>query len=97
MFGSNFTSMIANWNTVFRGHRDGNNSLGALSCLVAFGSHIGGGLAFPRLGVLIDAGERDLVVCNCPAEMHGTMTPLVGTRYSIVCYTREGLTSSGLR
>jgi len=46
------------------------------------------------LGVAIDARERDLLVCDCPRELHGTL-PLRGTRYSVVAYTKEGLTRAG--
>jgi hypothetical protein len=94
--GSNFTTMTANWNTIFRAHKDANNSSGALSCLAAFGTYRGGELCFPRLGVAIDASERDLLICDCPRELHGTL-PLLGTRYSVVAYTREGLTRMGMR
>lgn len=95
--GSNFSTLTANWNTIFRAHKDANNSSGALSCLAAFGTHRGGELCFPRLGVAIDARERDLLICDCPQELHGTLLPLVGTRYSLVAYTREGLTRMGRR
>jgi hypothetical protein len=94
--GSNFSTLTANWNTIFRAHKDARNSSGALSCLAAFGTYRGGKLCFPRLGVAIDARERDLLICDCPRELHGTL-PLLGTRYSVVAYTREGLTRMGTR
>jgi hypothetical protein len=94
--GSNFSTLTANWNTIFRAHKDARNSSGALSCLAAFGTYRGGELCFPRLGVAIDARERDLLICDCPRELHGTL-PLLGTRYSVVAYTREGLTTGGIK
>ena len=92
--GSNFTGLSVNHNTIFLAHKDANNSSGALSCLAAFGNFRGGDLGFPRLGVAIDARERDLLVCDCLRELHGTL-PLRGTRYSVVAYTKEGLTRAG--
>ena len=93
--GCNFTTLTANYNTIFRAHKDANNSSGALSCLAAFGKFRGGELCFPRLSVAIDAGERDLLMCDCSREVHGTL-PLLGTRYSIVAYTKEELTRAGI-
>lgn len=93
--GSNFTGLSVNHNTIFRAHKDANNSSGALSCLAAFGNFWGGELGFPRLGVAIDARERDLLICDCPRELHGTLL-LRGTRYSVVAYAKEGLTCAGI-
>jgi alkylated DNA repair dioxygenase AlkB len=93
--GSNFTTITVNWNTVFRAHKDANNSSGALSCLAAFGSYRHGELVFPRLDVAFSVKERDLLVCDCPRELHATIPPL-GTRFSLVAYTREGLTRAGI-
>ena len=94
--GSNFTTITCNWNTVFRAHKDANNSSGALSCLAAFGNYRHGELVFPRLDVAFSVKERDMLVCDCPRELHATIPPL-GTRFSLVAYTREGLTKSGVK
>ena len=95
--GSNFTTITWNHNTRFLGHKDANNSTGALSCMAVFGKFAGGELCFPRLGVAIDAKERDMLVCDCPQELHGTLGTPQGNRYSIVVYTRHGLTKSGIK
>lgn len=95
--GSNFTSITVNWNTRFLGHTDAKNSDGALSCMACWGTYRGGELCFPRLDVAIAVGKRDMLVCDCPREMHGTLSPVQGTRYSIVVYTRQGLTRAGLK
>jgi hypothetical protein len=95
--GSNFTSITVNWNTRFLGHMDAKNSDGALSCMACWGTYRGGELCFPRLDVAIAVGKRDMLVCDCPREMHGTLSPVQGTRYSIVVYTRQGLTKAGLK
>jgi hypothetical protein len=89
--------LTVNWNTRFLAHKDANNSSGALSCLAAFGKFAGGELCFPRLGVAIDARERDMLVCDCPQELHGTLSTPQGNRYTVVVYTREGLTRSGFK
>lgn len=93
--GSNFTTITVNWNTVFRAHKDARNSSGALSCLAAFGNYRHGELVFPRLDVAFSIKDRDLLICDCPRELHATIPPL-GTRFSLVAYTREGLTKSGV-
>jgi hypothetical protein len=93
--GSNFTTITVNWNTVFRAHKDAKNSSGALSCLAAFGNYRHGELVFPRLDVAFSVKERDMLVCDCPRELHATI-PALGTRFSFVVYTREGLTKSGI-
>ena len=80
--GSNFTTITVNWNTVFRAHKDANNSSGALSCLAAFGNYRLGELVFPRLDVAFSVKECDMLVCDCPRELHATVPPL-GTRFSL--------------
>jgi hypothetical protein len=95
--GSNFSTMTVNWNTIFRAHQDVRNSSGALSCMAVFGTFEGGELCFPRLGVAVNAQELDLVICDCPLELHATLTQPWGTRFSVVAYTKEGLTSAGRR
>jgi hypothetical protein len=65
--------------------------------MAVFGKFAGGELCFPRLGVVIDARERDMLVCDCPQELHGTLTMSQGNRYSVVLYTREGLTTKGFK
>jgi hypothetical protein len=95
--GSNFTTITVNHNTRFLAHKDSNNSSGALSCMAAFGTFGGGELAFPRLGVAIDAKPGDMLVCDCPQELHGTLTMSQGNRYTVVVYTREGLTTKGFK
>ena len=95
--GSNFTSITLNWNTRFLAHTDAKNSDGALSCLACWGTWRGGELCFPRLDVGIAVGKRDILVCDCPRELHGTLSPIQGTRYSMVVYTRQGLTKAGVK
>jgi hypothetical protein len=95
--GSNFTTITVNHNTRFLAHKDANNSSGALSCLAAFGTFAGGELAFPRLGVAINAKPGDMLVCDCPQELHGTLSASQGNRYTVVVYTREGLTKKGFK
>lgn len=95
--GSNFTTITVNHNTRFLAHKDANNSSGALSCLAAFGRFAGGELCFPRLGVALNVKERDMLVCDCPQELHGTLSTPQGNRYTVVTYTREGLTKNGMK
>ncbi len=95
--GSNFTSITVNWNTRFLAHTDAKNSDGALSCLACWGTWRGGELCFPRLDVGVAVGKRDMLVCDCPRELHGTLSPIQGTRYSMVVYTRRGLTKAGVK
>jgi len=95
--GSNFTSITLNHNTRFLAHTDKGNSDGALSCLACWGTWRGGELCFPRLDVAIAVGKRDLCICDCPRELHGTLSPTQGTRYSMVVYTRQGLTKAGVK
>ena len=94
--GSNFASMSVNWNTRFLAHKDWNNSSGALSCLATFGTFAGGELCFPRLGVALNVKPGDMLACDCPQELHGTLSTPQGNRYSVVVYTREGLTKAGI-
>jgi len=94
--GSNFSTITVNHNTIFRAHKDARNANGALSCMACFGTFDGGELCFPRLGVAVNAQKLDLVVCDCPRELHGTLTPVLGNRYSVVAYTKEALTSAGI-
>jgi alkylated DNA repair dioxygenase AlkB len=94
--GSNFTTITVNHNTRFLAHKDANNSSGALSCMAAFRRFAGGELCFPRLGVALNVKERDMLVCDCPQELHGTLSTPQGNRYTVVTYTREGLTRSGM-
>ena len=94
--GTNWSSLIVNWDTIFLGHVDKRNAAGALSALVAFGEP--GATVFPRLSVAITCEERDLLICDCPREIHGTIPAGgIGYRYSMVCYTRAGLTTMGIR
>ena len=93
--GSNFTTITVNWNTVFRAHKDARNSSGALSCLAAFGNYRHGELVFPRLDVAFSIKDRDLLICDCPRELHGDDTAARHPVLSLT-YTREGLTKSGV-
>lgn len=93
--GTNWSTLTGNKDTIFRAHQDANNSSGARSCLAAFGKHFGNELAFPRLGVSFAVGARDLLICNCPVELHGNIPPCWGMRMSLVAYTREALTTAG--
>jgi hypothetical protein len=93
--GCNWSSAVVNWDCIFRGHVDQGNAESALSALAAFGET--SATVFPRLSVAITCEERDLLICDCPREIHGTIPAGgIGYRYSLVCYTRAGLTLAGM-
>lgn len=78
-------------------HRDGGNARNtdlSLTCLTTVGNegeYSGGEFCVIEFGVKIPVGPGDVLIAASAREWHCNLTPVQGTKYSIVCYYRRGL------
>lgn len=82
-----FSTITVNKNVVFTSHADAGNETG-LSCIATFGRFTGGHLCLPRLRVAFNIKPGDLFIGDANHEQHGSISPLGGTRVSVVAYLR---------
>jgi hypothetical protein len=80
-------------------HRDTGNSTGSdlsLTCLTTVGTegeYSGGEFCLLQYGLKIPVKPGDILIAATCREWHLNLTPVKGTKYSIICYFRRGLTS----
>lgn len=89
-----FTTVTVNENWATHTHTDKGDFPDGMSCLAVMGQNFtGGGLGFPRRGVLVHMKPGDVIFMNAH-EPHGN-TPMAigqdGKRLSMVCYVRTDL------
>lgn len=75
-------------------HVDARNGAGALACMTTIkppsGSK-GGEFCFVEYGVQIGVTPGDLLIAATPKHWHCNLSPVVGTKYSIICYFKDAL------
>jgi Oxygenase domain of the 2OGFeDO superfamily len=80
-------------------HRDAGNAKNtdlSFTCLTTVGTegeYSGGELCLIEYGVKIPVKPGDVLIAATAREWHCNLTPVKGTKYSIVCYYRRGLGS----
>ncbi len=82
-----FSTVTLNRNVPFRSHADGGNE--SMACLTTFGKFSGSYLCLPRLRVAFNVRPGDLLIADTNQEQHGSISPRIGTRYSVVAYLRS--------
>lgn len=72
--------------------RNGNN----FACMTSINDpndpYDGGAFCFVEFGVQIAVRPGDLLIASTPRDWHANLTPVKGTKYSIVCYFKKVLT-----
>lgn len=81
-------------------HRDAGNakradlSLTCMTTVATEGEYSGGDFCLIQYGLKIPVKPGDILIAASAREWHCNLTPVKGTKYSIVCYYRRGLGSS---
>ncbi|MGB9232852.1 MAG: hypothetical protein WCC04_00410 [Terriglobales bacterium] len=74
-------------------HKDSGNGL-SLTCMTTVGQESSGGeFCLLEYGLRIPVRPGDVLIAATCREWHVNLTPVRGTKYSIICYFRRGLTS----
>jgi hypothetical protein len=74
-------------------HKDSGNGL-SLTCMTTVSQNSSGGeLCLLEYGLKIPVKPGDVLIAATAREWHVNLTPVKGTKYSIVCYFRQGLAS----
>jgi hypothetical protein len=75
-------------------HKDSGNGL-SLTCMTTVGKDsTGGEFCLLEYGLKIPVRPGDVLIAATCREWHVNLTPVKGTKYSIVCYFRGGLASA---
>jgi hypothetical protein len=76
--------------------RNGNNFACMTSVEDPDDPYDGGAFCFVEFGVQIAVKPGDLLIASTPRDWHANLTPVKGTKYSIVCYFKKVLTHARL-
>lgn len=56
----------------------------------------GGEFCFVEYGVQIGVAPGDLLIAATPKHWHCNLSPVIGTKYSIICYFKDALRKKSL-
>jgi hypothetical protein len=92
-FGTAFSTTTILKSSPASVHKDSGNGL-SLTCMTTVGRESSGGeFCLLEYGLKIPVRPGDVLIAATCREWHVNLTPVKGTKYSIVCYFRCGLTS----
>src|ERR1017187_3891787 len=88
--GTTFTTVTVNRNLPTALHKDSKNHPGliAMTTLAAPGT-TGGEFCFPQYALKVPVKPGDLLIAATSREWHCNLSPVVGLKFSVVCYKRR--------
>ena len=88
--GTPFTTVTVNRNLPTALHKDEKNHPGliAMTTVAARGT-IGGEFCFPQYALKVPVKPGDLLIAATSREWHCNLSPVVGLKFSVVCYRRR--------